>query len=277
MNTITIISAKKITTKNGHSAVIINNEYTVSTSSDGRYFVANNVAKGKPTEDQDCTLFIAAFNKLFADADASRLKAIEDAKNAEEKRIADLRERVLKCETPQELAEEFSLGITELGRTWSSITSVGLLASDAKEYEIICMAADLHDCQGVWGESKRRDGHSWSEFSAGYYDLSGYQKAVADHFGGDKYFYKSQETEAQDMLERIKECDDLSEVAAIMKECDELEAGYYDCNGNLEISDDTLASPDFTGYYQDVYSYCLCYRVGRMSSWKEEENEEDSE
>lgn len=48
-----ILTAVKITAKSGRPAVIINNEYSVTTSSDGRYFVSHNIANGHKSEDQE--------------------------------------------------------------------------------------------------------------------------------------------------------------------------------------------------------------------------------
>lgn len=282
INTTEVISAVAITTKNGHSAVVINNEYTVSTSTDGRYFVAHNVAKGRPT-DISTQPFIYAFKKYFTDQAAADAAKIEAAKLAETTRISALRERIKKCETPNELADEFGLTKIETAAHWSDLykgrSKFAVRICNREDAEIMEMAIDILNISGGYGEARHRNGESHSTFSRGYSGLSDYQIYLLAHFSGDQYFYKSQESEKDFYCEQIAEAageGDIEKVKSLMSDYEDIEAGYYDCNGNLEMSDEQLNDPDRSGYNYDIYSYSFAFRFEFIEKFndKEEEDEE---
>jgi hypothetical protein len=222
--------------------------------------------------------FIDAFEKFLLDKEKAKTEREKAAREAEEKRIQELKAEIKECQTPKELADRFKLSVVELASHWSDLyegrSTIGILISDAKENEILELAKDIHDIDGCFGEARRRDGEHHSTFSE-VYDLASYQEGCKKHFNGNNYFYKSQESEKEFYLEQVKECEDIEEVQALIKSYEELEAGYYDCNGNLEIEEEKLESADFTGYYEDVYSYSFCFKFWQGNKWKEEEDEEN--
>lgn len=224
--------------------------------------------------------FIDAFEKFKKDKEQARIEAKKAAIEAEEKRISDLKEEIAACENPRDLADRFKLSVVELASHWSDLyegrSTIGILISDAKENEILELAKEIHDIDGCFGEARRRDGEHHSTFSETY-DLASYQEGCKEHFNGDNYFYKSQESEKEFYLGQIKQCEDIEEVQALVKDYEELEAGYYDCNGNLEIEEEKLESADFTGYYEDVYSYSFCFKFWQGNKWKEEDEDEEEE
>lgn len=190
--------------------------------------------------------------------------------------IEDLREGIRHCETPHELAQVFGLDVVELANHWSELHSGrsrhGILISDREDYEVVRLAVEIHGGDGEFGQARRRDGEHHSTFNAVWGGLEEYQKEVYDYFSNSSdYFYKSQEGEEEYILERIRAADNIEAIQDIINEYEELEEGYYDCNGTLIMPSETLDDPDFTGYGQDVYSYSFCYDIGRKYSWKESE------
>lgn len=281
MNTTDIKSAVAITTKNGHKAVVINNEYTVSTSSDGRYFVAHNVAKGKPSG-TITQPFVDAFIKFFADAEISRLAAIEAEKAKEAARIASLRERILKCETPGELVYEFGFTLIDTARHWSDLyegrSKCAVRICNREDAEIMEIAVDLLDISGGYGEACRRDGAQHNTFIGGNHSLEDYQDCLKRHFARDEFFYKSKETEKEFYCDEIGEAAkelDMEKVQSLISDYNELIAGYYDCNGNMEMSDEDLNNPDISGYSYDVYSYSFAFQF--EFNGKFNDNDEETE
>jgi hypothetical protein len=234
--------------------------------------------------------FIDAFEKFLKEKEVARIEKQIAAKEAEAKRIEELKKEIEDCQTPKELAEKFNLSVVELASHWSDLyegrSTMGILISDAKENEILELTKEIHDVDGRFGEARRRDGEHHSTFSE-VYDLASYQEGCKKHFNGDNYFYKSEESEADiyidDFIKDIMENDSLTafeKMEAIEETCKQwrgIEAGYYDCNGNLEIEEEKLESADFTGYYEDVYSYSFCFKFWQGNRWKEEEAEEENE
>jgi hypothetical protein len=222
-------------------------------------------------------------------------------RDREQQRIADLRTRVERCETPDDLADEFGLTRIETASHWSDLyegrSSYAILVYNQKEYEILEMAIDIHGADGEWGEAKHRGGEHHHTFSSVWGGLKEYQENCKSHFNGNNYFYKSQESEAEFYKERISEAieqkqeqlnksffnDDFDDINVslmerienLIKEWRNIEAGYYDCNGNLEISEEDLESDDFTGYSEDVYSYRFGFNFSYKYSFKEVEEEEE--
>jgi hypothetical protein len=190
---------------------------------------------------------------------------LEDiAINIEKQRIVDLRLRIGKCETPREFADEFNLHIIETGNHWSDLyegrSHYGINILNSKEFEIIELAIEIHNIDGNYGESKRRDGENYSTFYNKYDGLEDYQNNLKSYFNGDNYFYKSQETDEEFYIEQIKECTTIDDVKSLIEKFDEIESGYYDGNGNIEISDKDLNDGDLTGYRSDIYTFQFCYR-----------------
>jgi len=87
------------------------------------------------------------------------------------------------------------------------------------------------------------------------------------------YFFKSPETEAEVTLQQIKEINEelplysIFKIKELIDKLDNLIAGYYDCNGSLIISENELESDNFTGYYEDVYTYQFCYQFDNKFGW----------
>lgn len=173
------------------------------------------------------------------------------------------------------------MSTVEIASLWSDLyegrSYYGILICDRKEFEIIELARDIHNIDGEYGEARHRAGEHHNTFSGGIYDghgkaLEEYQDRLKRHFNGDHFFYKSQETEQEFILEEIEKAAadrDMDKVKALMQSFDEIETGYYDCNGNLEILETDLNHPDRTGYSYDVYSYNLCYRFWHKHSFQE--------
>lgn len=232
--------------------------------------------------------FLAALEQFKKKREEERIKREEKIKADEEQarlteieRVSSLTERIRGCETPVELAETFGLKIVELAGHWSDLyegrSRYGILMSDRADFEIVSIAVDVHDGDGEYGEAKNRAGeHHWT-FGGNYYDLKEYQEALARHFNSDRYFFHSQECDAEFYLDRIKEAEDIDDVKKIIRKYDELEEGYYDNSGGLRISQSDLDDPDLTGYSEDVYTYRFCYDVGRKYSWSEPHENVDEE
>jgi hypothetical protein len=135
-------------------------------------------------------------------------------------------------------------------------------------------AKDILNISGEFGELRNRAGEHHHTFNS-CYSLKDYQRGLKLHFSSDKFFYKSQETEQEMYLEKIKEVEDIDEVKKLINEFDEIESGYYDCNGNLEMSEKELESEELTGYNYDVYNYNFGFNFeSKYSLNKIEEDDE---
>jgi hypothetical protein len=268
------MKTQKIKTTNGYDAVIIDDRYTVVLKENGFLFF-DNVNNGTPCEDQTgIQPFIDAFIEWQNKREEKRIAEIEAKRIAEEKRINELKDRILKCGTPAELAEEFNFQLIETAKHWSDLfegrSSYAIKITSLVEYEIMQLTKELHSIEGEWGELCRRDGEHHSTFKY-HYDLESYQKALHDHFNGNDFFYHSQETEAEEMLRQIKEdAESMEDIREIFKKYDELKSGYYDCNGNLEMLESDLESESLTGYRYDVYSYDFGFRFFNKYSFNQE-------
>jgi hypothetical protein len=288
---------KALTFKKRLPLVIITNaqgitDYVIKRE-DGSFSVhdwTNYIKPGQLSEDQqhlfdfDENPFVE-FLKEFKQKQADKLElAKKQAKEAEEKRIEDLKARIENCETPVELSKEFGINLIDTASHWSDLyegrSSYGFLISNREDYEIMELAIEIHSPYGSFGEACKRNGAQHHTFSEIWGGLKGYQENIKSHFSGDKYFYKSQESDQEFYFEEIADAaanKDMEKVQALINSYNEIEAGYYDCNGNLEISDKDLDSADFTGYSEDVYSYSFCYNINQKYSWKEEVEEEIEE
>ena len=243
----------------------------------------NTVLAKEPFDEKPFVEWFLNYKELKAEKERI---AKEEAIAKEEQRIAELKTCILNCKTPVELAEEFGLSLFETAAHWSDLyegrSRYAVAIANREDYEIVRMAVDLHEIEGIFGEARTRDGEHHSTFNDyGYHtDLSDYQKALKRHFAGDKFFYKSQEVDADwycDEINDAAEDHDIDKVLALVKEYEELEAGYYDCNGNLEMLEADLEDADIAGYSYDVYNYCFAFEFAYKCYFKEVEEEEEEE
>lgn len=264
----------KITTPKGYTAVIIDGKFTV-VKKENDYLFFENANNGIACADQTGQEpFISAFNEWQKKREQKIKDDLFQKELTEQNRISDLKTRILKCETPLELAEEFNFKIIETAGHWSDLyegrSGYAVFIDNLKDYEIMQLAKELNEIKGEWGELCHRDGEHHHKFSF-QYDLESYQKSLHDHFNGNDYFYHSQETEADELLRQIKEdAEGIEDVRAILKQYDNLEAGYYDCNGNLQMLESDLESKSLTGYRYDVYSFCFGFKFENKESFNQE-------
>jgi len=256
---------------------------------DGTFFITNDwtgtcnlekVNKGQelwPHEKEQ--EFIEAYHSFIKERNERLAREKQEAIDKENNRIAELRARIEECSCPEELCDNFNLTMVETAGHWSDLyegrSGKAILISNREEFEIVDFAVSIHGAEGEYGEARRRDGEHHSTLSTGFRDLEDYQKALRRHFEGDKFFYRSQETDAEFYMEQIKNADDMEEIESLVDKYKELEAGYYDCNGNLEMSEDDLNDPDRSGYRYDVYSYSFCFALENKREWKREEEVEE--
>lgn len=222
--------------------------------------------------------FIEAFEKWKLKREQEKERIIKETKEKEEKRIAELEERIKECNSPAELSEMFGLTQFEIASHWSDLyegrSTNGFMVTSKEDNEIVELAASIHDWDGEFGEARRRDGENHRTFNSVCDGLEDYQKCLKDHFNGNDYFYRSKETEEEFYLEQIKEAEDIEDIKKIIGEYEELEDGYYDCNGNLEISDESLNNDELTGYCEDVYCYSFAFKFDFWNKWNKNEIEE---
>lgn len=254
---------------------------------------ANHFDNLKSMVDFDEQPFIDAFNNYQQEKETARIKKQYEAIEAEEKRVSELKARIERCETPIELVQEFRLTWVETAGHWSDLyeerSGHAILIGNREEKEIVDMAIDIHGAEGEWGESRNRAGEHHNTFSSFYCpELNDYQEALQRHFSGDHYFYKSQEDDSDFYLNTVikdimedEDKSDFEKLEAIKESItnwEEIEAGYYDCNGNLEMSEKDLKDADITGYTDDVYTFNYAFRLDHNYSWSapiENENEEE--
>lgn len=284
---------KVLTNKQGLQSLIINDLNIVVKKTNGEFGIydSSSTKTTIPTSEQldfDELPFIEAFNKWeiakvtkeFQEKQEQE-KKIEQTRLNEEKRILDLKERISKCETPRELSDEFGLSIIETASHWSDLykghSKYAVQISNREEFEIMEMAQSIYNIDGSFGESKKRAGEHHHTFDKVYNGMDGYQKYLKTHFSGNNYFYKSQENCEDFYMEQIKEASDIEEVKKIISNFDELEGGYYDCNGNLEITDEELNDDDLSGYSQDVYHFSFSFQFDYKNSFSEIIEEEEEE
>lgn len=269
--------SKCLTNKNRYNAVAItgaavvvqhlNGQFSVHPYETGVWFPANQ-AELEFSE----APFLEAYEKHVAAKEA-------EAKEIEQKRIYGLRKAIASCPTPEYLIDTFSLTCVETADHWDQLykgTSRQAIAiADRAEKEIIDLAIEIHRWEGDFGSLKHRAGEPHHKFFRDncLQSLGDYQEACKDHFSGDKYFYKSQESEEEFLLEQITEAESIKKVRCLLADFDELIAGYYDCSESLIISDADLNDPDFAGYEEDVYKYNYGFGFKTDSRWTEEVQE----
>lgn len=277
------METKKITTKKGYTAVIINNSITVSLK-DGQYLIYNNVASGVTCEDQSSVeLFVIAYEKSIVDKKQALIAAKEEAERLEQKRLDDISNKIEMCDSPVDLATMFDFKMVERASHWSDLyegrSRYACHISSRVDYEIMKMAIDKHDIAGEWVELKNRAGEHHSTGSS-VYNLDTYQEGLRRHFNGDGFFYKSQETEKEYLMECVAEAaqnENIEKVRELLTAYDEIEPGYYDCNGNLEILESDLESNEITGYSYDVYTYNFGFEFEFKYSFNQVEEMEEND
>ena len=276
------MKTKKIITKKGYVGVIIEDEFTSIILVNGNYNIyLNSPTYGKLCDDQTGQEpFIQAYENFKIKRESERIEKIEIARIAEEKRIQEIKDTALQCESPSELIELFDLTMVETARHWSDLyegrSSYAIKINSRQEFEDFEIIKETLHIEGEYVELCNRAGeHHCTRNSQ--YDLVSYQKALKNHFAGDHFFYRSKETEHDLYLEKIKEADDIEEIESILKDYNEIETGYYDCNGNLEILEEDLESNDITGYQYDVYSYSFGFEFTFKNSFNEKEIDENEE
>jgi hypothetical protein len=115
---------------------------------------------------------------------------------------------------------------------------------------------------------RRRDGSQYYEpFNTILYDFKDAQNRLRMHFtDNNHYSYRSEETEIPYLKECINEIADAdfdtideykNEFLELFDKYKEFKAGYYDCNGDLIISEEEINADDFTGYREDVWVYAI--------------------
>jgi hypothetical protein len=112
---------------------------------------------------------------------------------------------------------------------------------------------------------KRYGSEFYEPFNYHLYDFKDAQNCLRMHFtGNDNYFYRNEETEIPYIKEKLKEIADAdfdtideykNEVLELLNKYKDFKAGYYDCNGNLIISEEEINADDFSGYREDVWGY----------------------
>ena len=271
----------KILTKKGYTAVTIDDEFSSIVLVNGEYHIyLNSPTYGKPCEDQSGQEpFIKAYEDFKAKKEAEKLEKIEEQRKAEEKRVNDIKERALGCESPVELVNEFGYTSVETASHWSDLyegrSGYAIKLDSRQEFEDFEIIRETLNIEGDYVELRNRAGEHHCTADR-VFDLNSYQKALRNHFS-DKYFYKSQETDHDFYFEKIKEAEDIEEVEEILKNYNDITAGYYDCNGNLEIEEEEVESDDLTGYVYDVYSYSFGFAFEYKNSFNNEDSEDEED
>lgn len=250
----------------------------------GFYDFCNYIADDDQTGLEE---FVSAYENFMQAKEEKKLAKIAEAKKieeekklSEEKRIADFISDIKVFSWPEELCEYLNLDVVETARHWSDLhngrSGYGCKITSKTEYEDFKLAVKTLNIDGEFGELCHVAGaHHWT-FDR-FYGLEDYQNSCKKHFNGDNHFYYSQEESKDSYLERIKECDDIDSVKDIIKQFDELKAGYYDCNGNLEMLESDLESEDFCGYSYDNKTFQFGFKFeykNRFNNNEQTENEE---
>jgi len=265
----------KIKTKKGYIAVRIEDENASIVLVNDKYNVYLSPTSGNICEDQNGQEpFIEAYIDFKDKKEADRLAKIEAVRIAEEKRISDIKECALTCTDPYELTEKFRFDFIETARHWSDLyeerSGLAIIINSRRAFENFEVIKSTLNIQGEYVELCHRDGEHHST-SNHVYDLDTYQNNLRTHFNGDNYFYKSKDSEKELYLEKIKECEDIESIEKLLNEYNDIEAGYYDCNGNLEILEEKLEDDNITGYIDDVYSYSFGFKFNFKHSFTEPE------
>ena len=182
----------------------------------------------------------------------------------EEIRIKEIESRILECDTPGELAEEFNFKIIETAGHWNELytgeSKYAVLLDSKEQVEIMEIANRLLDISGEYGEACNRAGEHHHKFKD-FCSLEYYQKCIRNYFD-EKFFYRDAETEIESVCYNIKEAageNNIKEIQKIMDDYNDLIPGYY-CNESLVVAADYVNSDEFTGYEYDVYTYNFAFR-----------------
>jgi hypothetical protein len=188
----------------------------------------------------------------------SERNALEEQRKIETLRIQKIKERVAGL-TPQEFADYSGIKSAETAIHWSDLyegrSSFAFIIDNKEDYELLQIAISENDWDGEFGELCNRDGEHHHTFNS-VYDLDDYRKNCKNYFS-EKYFVISKETEEETYLEKIKECDLMSDILELTKEYEQIEEGYYSNGESLVCG---LDFSDFWGYYYDVYSHSFGYK-----------------
>jgi hypothetical protein len=171
-------------------------------------------------------------------------------------------------ETIAEIKELTNMEAVYVCSHWSSLyegrAKLGVIISSQKDIDEL-------DAKGIDYELKicrRRDGSQYYEPSNTIlYDFKDAQNRLRMHFADNNHYsYRSEETEIPYLKECIKEIADTdfdtieefkNEILEIFDKYKYFEAGYYDCNGNLIISEEEINADNFSGYREDVWRYSI--------------------
>jgi len=221
----------------------------------GFYDECNYVVTEDPTGIEE---FLSAYEIFLAKQESKRLekftrkaKETEVKRLSEEKRIADLISVFKEFKEPYQLCEYLNLDLVITAKHWNELyngkAGYGVKICSKAEYEDFKLAVETLGIEGKFGELCHVVGeHHWT-FSWNH-GLEDYQVSCKKYFSGTNYFYHSQDESHDFYMERIKNAESINDVKDIIKEYDELEACYCDCNGNLIILESDLENEDFTGY-----------------------------
>lgn len=257
----TVSKIEFLTSKGGHTTAIINGEYSVVRNLEKQpiHTVYKNVANGSQI-DSTIDLIIE-----FSEAFRNHFLIVEKRKQDEQERQRIKEEQetdYMLGTTPQDFANDYDLTVVETASHWNDLytgrSSFAILINSHEDYRLVQKIAELNNWEGGFGETKHRAGEHHRTFSR-YYDLEDYQKKVERYFD-ENFIYRSQDSEADWFLERIKEAEDMDEVIELTDKFKNLEEGYY-----LDGWD----SPEFEGsdfsncfgYSYDVYGYDFAYNL----------------
>ena len=254
----TVSKIEFLISKGGHTTAIINGEYSVvkNLTKEPIYTVYKNVANGSKIDSTiDLILeFSEAFKNHFFEAE----KRKQERQIIEEEQEKDY----MLGTTPQDFANDYDLIVVETASHWNDLysgrSSFAILINSHEDYRLVQKIAELNNWEGEFGETKNRAGEHHRTFSR-YYDLEDYQKKVERYFD-ENFNYRSQDSEAEWFLERIKEAEDMDEAIELTDKFKNLEEGYYI---------DGWDSPEFVGsdfsncfgYNYDVYGYNFAYNL----------------
>lgn len=281
MKAITVQTISFLMTKGGHTGAIINNQFSVvqNLNKEPEFTVYENRANG--TTIAETPELIKTFTEAFLDHFKKKAEREEaqrrEAEEKERERIQEIKD-VVKGMTPQDIANYYDLSTAETAGHWNDLysgkSSFAILINSHEENEIIQIAADVNDWEGEFGETKHRAGEHHRTFVR-YYDLEDYQKKVEMYFD-ENFIYRSQDSDAEWFLEKIKEASDIDEVVELADNFKNLKEGYY-----LDGWD----SPEFEGsdfsncfgYGYDVYGHNFAYNFPSKKFFYDGPEEEETE
>lgn len=225
-----------VRTKGGHTAAIVNGQFTVVKNEEKVpiYNVYQNIGGGQPIEPTE--ELINEFSTAFLEFQEEKEKAIElkrqQAIEAENQRIRDIKESVSGM-TPNDFCICYSIDTAETAKHWSDLyenrSSFALIINNKEDLELVEIAASINNWGGEFGELRNRDGEHHYTFDS-FYDIADYRKRCENYFS-EQFNAKDKGSEDEFYLERIKEAESIDDIRGLLKEFDDIEDGYY-CNGD---------------------------------------------